>query len=120
MAFVLGFRQSPLSNMSFPSRPRWELALASAPLWPIGWLIVFASAARVKLGYWPSYAHPDPTTLHWLPADIMVLPLLLLAPLAGVRVSHRCNISNGRWSLRLVRVPDDTGVLWRVALVADT
>jgi hypothetical protein len=82
MAFVLGFRQSPLSNMSFSSRPRWELALASAPLWPIGWLILFASAARVKLGYWPSDAHPDPTTLHWFPADFMVLPLLLFSPIA--------------------------------------
>ena len=65
------------------ARSRWALALATVPLWPVVWLLIFASAARVKLGYWPSYNQPDPTTLHWFPADLAVLPLLLLAPIAA-------------------------------------
>jgi len=52
------------------------------PLWPILWLLAFATAARVKLGYWPSYNQPDPSTL-WFTADFAVLPLLLLAPIAA-------------------------------------
>jgi hypothetical protein len=64
-------------------RSRWALSLATVPLWPIVWLLMFASAARVKLGYWPSYDQPDPSTLHWFPADLAVLPLLLLAPIAA-------------------------------------
>ena len=35
------------------------------PLWPIIWIVVLASVARLKLGFWPSYDHPDPKDLHW-------------------------------------------------------
>jgi hypothetical protein len=63
------------------SRKSWLLVLASAPVWPILWLLVFASLARVKLGFWPSYNNPDPKNLNWPIWDVPVFPLLLFAPL---------------------------------------
>ena len=63
-------------------RPRWPIILASVPLWPILWLLVFASLARVKLGYWPAYDQPDPKTLHWQLLDVPIFPLIFLAPAA--------------------------------------
>jgi hypothetical protein len=100
-------------------RSRWALALATVPLWPIVWLLIFASAARVKLGHWPSYGQPDPKTLHWFPADLAVLPLLLLAPPCRVHVGDRRAISMAGWSPSLVHLLDDAGILRRVALVAN-
>jgi hypothetical protein len=63
-------------------KERWPLVLATVPLWPIVWLILLASLARLKLGYWPSYGHPDPKDLNW-PIPDMTGPLLLLAPIAA-------------------------------------
>ena len=68
---------------SVSERARSTWLLASVPVWPIVWLLLFASAARLKLGYWPSYDQPDASTLHWFPVDMAVLPLLLLAPVAA-------------------------------------
>jgi hypothetical protein len=51
-------------------------------LWPIAWLVLAASAARLTLGYWPSYNRPDPKDVSALILDFPVWPLLLLSPLA--------------------------------------
>ena len=56
--------------------------LASVPLWPIVWLLVFASLERMKLGFWPAYDQPDPSTLHWQLLDVPIFPLIFLAPVA--------------------------------------
>jgi hypothetical protein len=56
---------------------RWPLALATFPVWPIFWLLLAATAARLKLGYWPSYDRPDPKTISPLILDVPVWPLLL-------------------------------------------
>jgi hypothetical protein len=68
---------------SVGKQERWTWLFVSVPMWPIVWLLLFAAAARVKLGYWPSYNQPDPSDLHWLPVDVAVLPLLLLAPITA-------------------------------------
>jgi hypothetical protein len=65
-------------------RRRWPLLVATLPLWPIAWLLLSASAARLTLGYWPSYNRPDPKDVSPLILDVPVLPLLLLSPLAVV------------------------------------
>jgi len=83
---------------------RWLLVLATVPLWPIVWLLVFATAARLKLGYWPSYDHPDPKDLHWPIPDIAVLPLLFLAPIALSVTLGGCLRAwySRRWDWRLM------------------
>jgi hypothetical protein len=53
-------------------------------LWPIVCLLFSASAARLTLGYWPSYNRPDPKDVSALILDVPVFPLLLLSPLAVV------------------------------------
>jgi hypothetical protein len=78
------------------------LVLATVPLWPVVWLVVLASLARLRLGFWPSYAHPDPKDLHWPVLDVR---LLLLAPapvLIAVGVALRRRVS-GRADWRLLR-----------------
>jgi hypothetical protein len=57
---------------------RWSLLLAIVAISPICWVVLFATAARVKLGYWPTYGHPDPKDLL---GPIPFLGLILLAPL---------------------------------------
>jgi membrane-bound metal-dependent hydrolase YbcI (DUF457 family) len=42
---------------------------------------MFATAARLRLGHWPSYDHPDPTDLHMPWLDMPFLPLVVCAPL---------------------------------------
>ena len=56
--------------------------IACAPIWPIVWLLGFATTGRLKLGFWPSYSHPDPSHLHLLPLDVAILPLCLVAIIA--------------------------------------
>jgi hypothetical protein len=80
---------------------RWPLVLATLPLWPIGWVVLFASVSRLVLGYWPSYGHPDPKDLF---GPIPFLGLILLTPLpliavfgAGVHARDA-----GRWDWRLL------------------
>jgi hypothetical protein len=66
-------------------RTRWSLALASVPLWPIGWLLLLACIVRATLGFWPTASHPDPRDVPWplfLPLDAVLIPLLVSAPLA--------------------------------------
>jgi hypothetical protein len=63
---------------------RWALGLASIPLLPIAHVLFFASAFRLTLGYWPRYNNPDPTNLPWFHGATGVVPLLLLALLAGL------------------------------------
>ena len=63
---------------------RWPIALATFPLWPILWLVLAATAARLRLGYWPSYNRPDPQSISPLILDVPVWPLLLGSPLAVV------------------------------------
>jgi hypothetical protein len=70
-----------VTNVSGRARLTW--LLVSVPVWPIGWVLLLACEARLKLGYWPRYGLPDPATLHWFPLDFAVLPLLLLAPVAA-------------------------------------
>jgi hypothetical protein len=88
-------------------RKTWPFMLASVPLWPILWLLAFAGLARVELGYWPSYDHPDPSSLKWPWSilDIGVLPLLVLAPLAvlgSLAASvHAWYVSRWDWRLLL-------------------
>ena len=70
------------------------------------WLVVFATLARVKLGYWPSYGHPDPgsLTFPWTVLDIAVVPLLICAPIA-ILVSAAAAIHawyRRRWDWRLL------------------
>jgi hypothetical protein len=48
------------------------LVLASVPLWYILALIAYAGAARLRLGYWPSYGLPDPADLNWPTAHRVV------------------------------------------------
>jgi len=87
-------------------RKTWPFLLANVPMWPILWLLVFASLARVKLGYWPSYDHPDPGSLAfpWSILDAAALPLFICAPFAvlvsvaaAVHAWHR-----RRWEGRLL------------------
>ena len=63
---------------------RWKLVLASAPLWPIAWLLVLVALVRMKYGFWPSYSHPDPDILSspLVVLDVLLLPFLLAAPAA--------------------------------------
>jgi hypothetical protein len=56
--------------------------MATIPAWPILWLLAFATAARLKLGVWPSAGQPDPKTLEWPLLRGLLLPLLLAAILA--------------------------------------
>lgn len=89
-------------------RQRWPLLLATVPLWPIVWLMVFASSARVKLGFWPGYDHPDPSDLHWAFLDIPVLPLLLFAPVALlvslILACRKWFVGRRDWSIFLLTV----------------
>jgi hypothetical protein len=57
---------------------RWSILLATVSISPICWVVLFATAARGKLGYWPSYGHPDPKDLF---GPLPFLGLILLAPL---------------------------------------
>ena len=63
-------------------RRRWPVVLATVPLWPIVWLLIAATVARLRLGYWPSYNRPDPSEISLLILDVPVFPLLLASPLA--------------------------------------
>jgi hypothetical protein len=63
---------------------RWPLSLATFPVWPIIWLLLAATAARLRLGYWPSYNRPDPQSISPLILDVPVWPLLLFSPVAVV------------------------------------
>jgi len=99
-------------------RNRWPLVLASVPLWPIIWLVAFASLARVKLGYWPSYDHPDPDSLKgpWIILAVAELPLLLCAPLSlfvcvagGIHAWYR---RQWDWRLLLTLVTFAVFVAW--------
>jgi hypothetical protein len=63
---------------------QWPWVLATVPLWPIVWLILIATIADFKLGYWPRYDHPDPKDLNWPIPDMVVGPMLFLAPVALV------------------------------------
>jgi hypothetical protein len=56
--------------------------MATIPVWPILWLLAFATAARIKLGVWPSPGQPDPKILEWPLLRGLLLPLLLYAILA--------------------------------------
>ena len=73
-------------------RRYWTLLLVSAPLWPFVWLMAFASLARFRRGYWPSYDQPDPKDLDWTflepPFSIFLLgpPAVLLS--AGFALGH--------------------------------
>jgi hypothetical protein len=67
-----------LESRSMRDRLRWPLLIASLPLWPILSLVAFGALARVKLGFWPAYDHPDPSTLHWPFFEVPMFPLLLL------------------------------------------
>ncbi len=91
------------------ARTKWPLVLASVPLWPIVWLFAFWALARLKLGYWPVYGHPDPADLPWplLGLDFAVLPLLLLAPVAVLAFIAACIHAwyRRRWDWRLVLTP---------------
>jgi hypothetical protein len=71
-----------LESRSMRDRLRWPLLIASLPLWPILSLVAFGALARVKLGFWPAYDHPDPSTLHWPFFEVPMIPLLLLAAIA--------------------------------------
>ena len=62
-------------------RRRWPLILATVPLWPIVWLLVAATVARLKLGYWPSYNRPDASNILPVILDLPLLLLLLVSPL---------------------------------------
>ena len=63
---------------------RWSLAVATLPVWPILWLLLAATVARLRLGYWPSYDRPDPQSISPLILDVPVWPLLLASPVAVV------------------------------------
>jgi hypothetical protein len=65
-------------------RARWPLALATFPISPILWLLLAGTAARLRLGYWPSYNRPDPQSISPLLLDVPVWPLLLASPVAFV------------------------------------
>ena len=66
------------------ARKNWPVVLASIPLWPIVWMLIFATLVRVKLGHWPTYGNPDTGTWTWpwQVLDITVLVLLICAPVA--------------------------------------
>ncbi len=98
-------------------RPKWSIVLATAPLWPIAWLIGFASLARVKLGVWPRYDQPDPQDLHWPFLDIPPLLMFLLVPVALlvllIIVSRRWIAGHRDWTTILVAIGSFTVlVLW--------
>jgi hypothetical protein len=61
------------------------LVLVSVPIWPIVWLVAVASLARLSLGFWPFYGHPDPKDLDWpflTEPPLFEYLLFLVAPLA--------------------------------------
>jgi hypothetical protein len=59
------------------TRRRWLLALTSIPLVPILIVLLYGIAARVQLGYWPSYGLPDPKELYW-PSAVQVVAVALV------------------------------------------
>ena len=65
------------------NRKRWPLVLATVPMWGIAWILISAAVARVQLGFWPRYGHPDPKELRGsLFFEVVGLALYLLAPVA--------------------------------------
>lgn len=94
---------------------RWPIVLATVPLWPIGWVALLASVARLLLGHWPSYGHPDPKDVF---GPIPILGLIVLTPLplidvfgAGLhaRGTRRCD-----WRILLTVCSFAVFVLWFV------
>jgi hypothetical protein len=73
-----------VKNTRVDERRRWPLALATFPISPILWLLLAATAARLRLGQWPSYDRPDPKSISPLILDVPVWPLLLASPVAVV------------------------------------
>jgi hypothetical protein len=65
-------------------KARWPLALATFPIWTIFCLLLAGTAARLRLGYWPSYDQPDPKDISPLILDLPVWPLLLGSPIVVV------------------------------------
>ena len=65
-------------------RRRWSIILASAPLWPIIYIFVLASVARLRLGFWPYWVHPDPKELFWPILGYGAIWVLVLAPIGLV------------------------------------
>ena len=68
-------------------RRRWPFILASVPLWPIIWIFVFASVARLRLGFWPSSTHPDPKDLFGFLGYFPATGNLLLVAPVGLVIS---------------------------------
>ena len=82
---------------------RWPLALATFPIWPILWLLLAATAARLRLGCWPSYDRPDPKSISPLILDVPVWPLLVTSPVAVVAslllTMRRWYVGRSDWKL---------------------
>jgi hypothetical protein len=94
---------------------RRSLLLATVSISPICWAVLFATAARVKLGHWPTYGHPDPKDLF---GPISFLGLILLSPLplaaAVVAGADAWNARRLVWSLLVTACSFAGFVLWVV------
>jgi hypothetical protein len=95
------------------------LVLATIPSGPILTLFLYAVAARVKLGFWPSYDQPDPKDLNWpVVYDCVGFVLVVGFGLALIAVAASLSWSlvdwrkgHGRWLFRLWPVVTFAGLL---------
>jgi len=93
--------------------------LAAIPWAPILTLFLYAIAARVKLGFWPSYGQPDLNDLNWPIVDdcvgfllVVEFGLALIAVAASVSWSLAdWRKGNGGWLRRLWPVVTFAGLL---------
>jgi len=88
------------------TRSRWPFELAAQPLSPLIMVLMASTYARLKLGYWPSYNHPDPedvlTSPFW--AVLFLFPPLLIGVFVSPVLTFAIAAFRRDWKLIVVAV----------------